>query len=93
MCDDFDDGFEDYEGDDFEGDHEGDGFDDGGFDNEADNTNDTDANHEEPCGGPLKWQDWMIIGPLSEDLVREKREKRKIRREILGDDDLRDEGP
>jgi len=30
--------------------------------------------------GP-EWQDWMIIGPLSEDIAREKREIHRIRRD------------
>ena len=29
----------------------------------------------------LDWEDWMIIGPLSEDIAREKREKDRIIRE------------
>ena len=29
----------------------------------------------------LEWQDWMIIGPLSEDIAREKRDIERIRRE------------
>lgn len=37
---------------------------------------------DDPCedGGfdGLEWQDWMIIGPLSEDIARERRERDKI---------------
>ncbi|MCB2148206.1 MAG: hypothetical protein KQI81_17145 [Deltaproteobacteria bacterium] len=29
----------------------------------------------------IDWQDWMIMGPLSEDIAREKREQDRIRRE------------
>ena len=39
------------------------------------------------CDG-LEWQDWMIIGPLSEDIAREKRDIERMRREWDdGDDD------
>ena len=35
------------------------------------------------------WQDWMIIGPLSEDIAEEKREQE---RDIFGDyEDVSDE--
>jgi len=40
----------------------------------------------------LEWQDWMIIGPLSEDIAREKRNIDRIRRELDDvDDDYWDE--
>ena len=29
----------------------------------------------------LDWEDWMIIGPLSEDIANERRERNRIRRE------------
>ena len=29
----------------------------------------------------LEWQDWMIIGPLSEGIAREKRKQDRIRKE------------
>ncbi len=32
------------------------------------------------CDG-LEWQDWMIIGPLSEDIARERRDIERTRRE------------
>jgi len=35
----------------------------------------------------LEWQDWMIIGPLSEDIAREKRNIDRIRRELDDVDD------
>ena len=36
----------------------------------------------------LDSEDWMIIGPLSEDIAREKREKERIERDMFGDDYL-----
>jgi len=33
------------------------------------------------------WEDWMIIGPLSEDIVREKRDIERTRREWNNEDD------
>ena len=35
----------------------------------------------------LDWEDWMIIGPLSEDIAREKRDIERIRREWDDTDD------
>ena len=35
----------------------------------------------------LEWQDFMIIGPLSEDIAREKRNIDRIRRELDDVDD------
>ena len=35
----------------------------------------------------LEWQDWMIIGPLSEDIAREKRDIERTRREWDGQED------
>ena len=35
----------------------------------------------------LEWQDWMIIGPLSEDIAREKRDIERTRREWDDADD------
>ena len=34
----------------------------------------------------LDWEDWMIIGPLSEDIAEEKRERERIERDMFGDD-------
>ena len=68
----------------FEGD-----FDDDGFDSES---NHEDLPHDEPCVGSLEWQDWMIIGPLSEDIAKEKKEKDRIYRDTFGDD-IFDIGP
>ena len=81
MCDDFFDDFED----DFDGepgDYEHDGFCDGDFGDwepEEDAADSPDP-WEIPWDG-LQWQDWMIIGPLSEEIAREKREKERIIRE------------
>lgn len=44
-----------------------------------------DDNFEDYDG--LDWQDWMIIGPLSEDIAREKHEIDRIRREWDDQDD------
>ena len=30
----------------------------------------------------LDWQDWMIIGPLSEDIANEERERDRIQKEM-----------
>ena len=39
----------------------------------------------------LDWEDWMIIGPLSEGIANEKRERNRIRRENdRSDSDYRD---
>lgn len=35
----------------------------------------------------LDWQDWMIIGPMSEDIAREKREQDRIQKELDDEDD------
>lgn len=34
----------------------------------------------------LDWQDWMIIGPLSEEIADEKRKIDKDCRDVFGDD-------
>jgi hypothetical protein len=33
------------------------------------------------------WQDWMIIGPLSEDIANEERERDRIQKELNDTDD------
>ena len=38
----------------------------------------------------LDWEDWMIIGPLSEDIAKEKREKDRILRDNDNSDDYWD---
>ena len=35
----------------------------------------------------LDWDDWMIIGPLSEEIAEERRERRRIERDLFEDDD------
>ena len=35
----------------------------------------------------LDWEDWMIIGPLSEDIAEEKQERERIERDMFGDDE------
>lgn len=34
----------------------------------------------------IDWEDWMIIGPLSEDIANEKRAIDRAYRDTLGDD-------
>jgi hypothetical protein len=40
----------------------------------------------------LDWEDWMVIGPLSEDMADEERKRKQIEEEIkadgVGPDDL-----
>ena len=33
------------------------------------------------------WEDWMIIGPMSEEIAEEEKEKERIRRDMFGDND------
>ena len=35
----------------------------------------------------FEWEDWMIIGPLSEDMAEEKREQERIESDMFGDDE------
>lgn len=46
---------------------------------------------DDPCGDDdwdgLEWQDWMIIGPLSEDIAKERREQEKFQGNLFGDND------
>jgi hypothetical protein len=76
MCDDFIDNFEDG---DFDGD---DGFIDDDFDDDEADGDTTTETDDGLWNGP-DWQDWMIIGPLSEDIAKE---KRKQERDMFGDD-------
>ena len=87
MIDDFDDGFDSdfddgYDGD-FDGGYDGDDFGDDGFGHHDGNA-DTGDNVSSP--DPLEWQDWMIIGPMSEDIARERKEREQIRKDMFGDD-------
>ena len=67
--------------DDFFDDNDGmdDGFDDDWKD-EPTFGNESAESDEDHWDGP-EWQDWMIIGPLSEDIAREKRDIERTRRE------------
>jgi len=91
-------GMDDYL-DDFD-DDPGDGFIENEFDDDLDDIfdgemdeNETLCDNESVAGiqdrnwNGLEWQDWMIIGPLSEDIAREKREKKQIERDMFGHKD------
>jgi hypothetical protein len=56
-----------------------------------DDGNGDDGFHEEDCGdnffdGP-DWEDWMIIGPLSEEIADEKRDQERLEEENSADAD------
>ena len=78
--DDYDGGFED----DFEHDGGDGGLDDVFDENEMEEVVDADDDipleAEIDHSGRLQWQDWMVIGPLSEEIAREKREQERLRR-------------
>ncbi|GAB6906655.1 hypothetical protein DESC_40110 [Desulfosarcina cetonica] len=59
-----------------------DSMDDGFDDHLDDGTLDKDGPAEsgDGCWDGPEWQDWMIIGPISEEIAREKREKERIRK-------------
>jgi hypothetical protein len=44
-------------------------------------TNENPINDDHLLNGP-RWQDWMIIGPLTEDLAKEENEKLKMIRKL-----------
>ncbi len=76
MCDNF--------FDDFDSDHD-DGFDEDDFgEHETDGT--ATEKDDGLWDGP-DWEDWMIIGPMSEDIARERRERDRIRKENENSDD------
>lgn len=76
MCDDF---FEDFD-DEMDGCFDEDNFEEDGFgDDETDEKDSPDESTDDFWDGP-DWQDWMIIGPLSEDIAREKRDIDRIRK-------------
>ncbi len=79
MCDDF--------FDDFDSDHD-DGFDEDDFGDDESNGNDSTATEKDDVlwDGP-DWEDWMIIGPMSEDIARERRKRDRIRKENENSDD------
>lgn len=63
------------------------GFDIDGFGKEGmDDDNPSAESGDYPWDGP-EWQDWMIIGPLSEDIAKEKRKQDRIIRELDDADD------
>ena len=81
--------------DDFGGDFEDDGFmdedsfeepfeDSAGDLDGPDDDNSDDAQPDEHYGPD--WEDWMIIGPMSEEIAEEKRRREKIRRDMFWDD-------
>jgi hypothetical protein len=38
------------------------------------------------------WEDWMIIGPMSEEIAEEKCEQERLERDVFGEDeDVSDE--
>ena len=37
------------------------------------------------------WDDWMIIGPLAEDIARDRRERDRLLRELEEDDPASDD--
>ncbi|BBO79713.1 hypothetical protein DSCO28_02790 [Desulfosarcina ovata subsp. sediminis] len=61
-------------------------FDDGmddGFDDDWDDEpifEDEPAESDEDSWDGPEWQDWMIIGPMSEEIAKEKREQDRIRK-------------
>ena len=67
MCDDFMDDFDREYEDDLDGE---------GFENEA---YDHGGNDQFEDVFDFDWQDWMIIGPLSEEIAREKWKRRRIK--------------
>lgn len=81
MCDDFTEDFDgDFDGE--PGDYEDDGFCDEDFEDvEPVGENGNTPESDNVPWDDLEWLGWMIIGPLSEEIAKEKREKGRIRRE------------
>ncbi|MDX9786859.1 MAG: hypothetical protein RBT11_08790 [Desulfobacterales bacterium] len=83
-----DDFFDDFDGDNDEGfDHDDDDADfgetPGEFESEAGPAIDEDVSLEaenDHCRG-IQWQDWMLLGPISEEIAREKAEEERLIRE------------
>ena len=80
MCDDF---YDDFDGDfDSEAEDWGDsGFREGDLEDSVpppDDDSTTEWDHDFWDG--LQWQDWMVLGPLSEEIARKKRERERMRR-------------
>gem|GEM_PF-2891430 len=42
---------------------------------------------DDDCYDGLDWVDWMIIGPLGEQLGEEERRRREIEKDLFGEDD------
>lgn len=36
----------------------------------------------------LDWEDWMMIGPMSEEIAREKKEQERLEQELSKEDDI-----
>jgi len=84
MCDDL---FDDFDNN-FDGESEDyldDGFQEDDF-SDIENDDDTAIDKDGGSEGCPEWQDWMIIGPMSEEIAREKRGKDKAYRDTFGDD-------
>ena len=74
-----DDNFDDFD-DDMDQDFDDDDFCEDDFDDAI--TDDTPTETEGGFRPFPQWQDWMIIGPLSEEIAREKRFKKRIRKDF-----------
>lgn len=58
-------------------------FDENEIEDEVDADKDVPLEAEsDPCEG-LQWQSFMIIGPLSEEIAREKKERERLRRRLM----------
>lgn len=90
MCDDFYDDFDS----DFDGEAE-DWGDNGLYEGDIEDIGAPDGEDPTPESDDafwdgLGWQDWMIIGPLSEEIAREKRVRERMRRENEDENDYWD---
>jgi len=45
-----------------------------------------EAESDDDCGPD--WRDWMIIGPMSEEIAEEKRKRKRIRRKMIGNSEV-----
>ena len=82
--DDFFDDYDDYNDSDF---MDEDPFDDEMDDNAGPFQEDSTEESERADDFGLDWQDWMIIGPLSEEIARQKRDIERTIREWDDEDD------
>ncbi len=78
MCDDF---FEDYD-DEMDNCFDEESFEEDSFDDDGTDEQDSLDKSTDDCWDGLQWQDWMIIGPLSEEIAREKRKINRIRKDF-----------